>query len=91
MKHITFLILTTLLLAPLTASAVDVTTELGKLGEVTTWLIIRTPEAAMEVDPFQPMGGEAKYAAMGDAKLLPQGDKPLAIPDAGERRHPLRR
>lgn len=72
-------ILTALLLAPLIASAVDVTTELGKLGEVTTWLIIRTPEAAMEVDPFQPMGGEAKYAAMGEQKLFPQGDKPLEI------------
>ena len=69
-----------LLLVPLSASAVDVTTDLGKLGEVTTWLIIRTPVAAMEVDPFQRMGGEAKYAAMGDQKLFPQGDKPLAIP-----------
>ena len=67
-------------LVPLSASAVDVTTDLGKLGEVTTWLIIRTPVAAMEVDPFQRMGGEAKYAAMGDQKLFPQGDKPLAIP-----------
>ena len=34
---------TVLLLAPLIASAVDVTTDLGKLGEVATWLIILNP------------------------------------------------
>ena len=30
-------------LTPLIASAVDVTTDLGKLGEVATWLIILNP------------------------------------------------
>jgi len=68
------------LLLPLSAIAVDVTTDLGRLGEVTTWLIIRTPEVAMEVDPFQRMGGEAKYASMANQKLFPQGNQPLAIP-----------
>jgi hypothetical protein len=75
-------ILTALLLAPLTASAFDVTSELGRFGEITTWLIVRTPETKMEVDPFLPMGGESKYAAMGDPKLVPQGNQPLAIPTA---------
>ena len=76
----TLILLATLLLAPFTASAVDVTSELGRFGEITTWLIIRTPETKMEVDPFQPMGGETKYAAMGDSKLFPQGNQPLTIP-----------
>ena len=72
-------LLTILLLVRSTAVAVDVTTQLGKLGEITTWLIIRTPETKMEVDSFLPMGGETKYAAMGDSKLFPQGNQPLTI------------
>ena len=76
--------LAVLLLASLAAGraaeAAEITRDLGKLGEVTTWLIIRTPEARLEVDPLEPMGGEAKFAAMGDPKLIPECGKPLAIP-----------
>jgi hypothetical protein len=60
--------------------AAEVSAELGTLGDITTWLMIKSPEWRIEIDPFAPMGGEAKYAAMGDAKLLPYGGNPLEIP-----------
>jgi hypothetical protein len=61
-------------------NASEVTTEIGTSGEITTWLLINAPEWRLEVDPFAPMGGEAKYAAMADPKLLPYCGNPLEIP-----------
>ena len=62
--------------------AYDITGELGKFGEITSWLIIKAPDTPMEKDPFESMGGEAKYAAMGDPKLIPYCGNPLEIPGA---------
>ena len=53
-------VFTIMVLAALTtghaAEAAEITSELGRFGEVTTWLIIRTPEARLEVDPFEAAG-----------------------------------
>ncbi len=64
--------------------AAEVTAGIGRFGEISTWLILKTPEAIwrLEMDPFAPMGGEAKYAAMSDPKLLPYHGKALEIPGA---------
>ena len=62
------------------AQAAEVTSDLGTFGDITTWLMIKSAEWRIEIDPFAPMGGEAKYAAMGDSKLLPYGGNPLEIP-----------
>lgn len=66
------------------AAAAEVTGGIGRFGEITTWLILKTPEAIwrLDVDPFAPMGGEAKYAAMSDPKWLPYCGKALEIPGA---------
>ena len=66
------------------AAASEVAGGIGRFGEITTWLILKTPEAIwrLEVDPFASMGGEAKYAAMSDAKWLPYCGKALEIPGA---------
>jgi hypothetical protein len=62
------------------ATAADVPFELGKFGEITAWLMIKAPDTPFDQDPFGPMGGEAKYAAMGDPKLLPASGSALEFP-----------
>jgi hypothetical protein len=62
------------------AAADDVINDVGRFGEISPWLVIRAPEWRLDVDPFEPMGGEAKYAAMGDPKLTPRCGGPLEIP-----------
>ena len=60
--------------------------DLGTFGEIPAWLIIKAPvkepRMAMEKDPLESMGGEAKYAAMEDRKLFPICGNPLEITDA---------
>jgi len=77
-------VFTIMVLAALTTGhaveAAEITRELGRFGEITTWLIIRAPETRLEVDPFESLGGEAKFAAMGDPRLVPHGGRPLEIP-----------
>jgi len=84
MKSLLRTVCTILVLAVLTtgpaAEAAEITSELGRFGEVTTWLIIRTSETRLEVDPFETLGGEAKFAAMSDPRLVPHGGRPLEIP-----------
>ena len=75
-------ILIVLLFATHTTKALEVTSHLGQWGEVSHWLVLRTAEMPMEADPFASIGGEAKFAAMGEARLLPQGDQPLTVPGA---------
>jgi hypothetical protein len=62
------------------AIAAELPFDLGKLGEVPAWLIVKMPEWRMEVDPLAPMGGEAKYAAMSDPKLIPVAGMAFEIP-----------
>jgi len=62
--------------------AAEVPFELGTLGEITTWLTIKAPDGSMDKDPFESMGGEAKYAAMEDPKMIPSCGNALEIPGA---------
>ena len=77
-------VFTIMVLAALTtghaAEAAEITSELGRFGEVAMWLIIRTPETRLEADPFEALGGEVQFAAMSDPKLVPHGGRPLEIP-----------
>lgn len=51
----------------------------GPFGEVTTWLVAYLPPATLEKDPLEAIGGEAKFAAMSDAKLAPFGGKWIGL------------
>ncbi len=62
------------------AAAVDITSEVGTFGEIRNWLIIKTPEWRLEVDPFAALGGEANYAAMGHPGLVPSAGAALVVP-----------
>ena len=56
--------------------------DLGPFGEVTTWLVGYAPYGPIENDPLEAIGGEAKFAAMSDPKLLPVGGRSLELPGA---------
>ena len=56
--------------------------DLGPFGEMTTWLVGYMPYGPMEKDPLATIGGEAKFAATSDPKLLPVGGRSLEVPGA---------
>ena len=62
------------------AAAVEITSEVGTFGEIRNWLIIKTPEGRLEVDPFAALGGETNYAAMGQPGLVPSAGAALEVP-----------
>ena len=62
------------------AAAAEITSEVGTFGEIRNWLIIKTPEGRLEVDPFAALGGETNYAAMGHPGLVPSAGAALEVP-----------
>jgi hypothetical protein len=54
--------------------------ELGTFGEVTTWLVGYLPHGPMAKDPLEAIGGEERFAAMSEPKLLPVGGRSIELP-----------
>ena len=74
------------------AAAVEINSEVGTFGEIRNWLIIKTPEGRLEVDPFAALGGEMNYAAMGNPGLVPSaGGSPGSARHQHRRKGPDRR
>ena len=62
------------------AQAQTFTSDVGPFGEVTSWLVACTPHAPLDKDPLQALGGEAKFAALSEPKLLPVGGRSIEWP-----------